>query len=193
MKAKYIIPEVNTNGLVARCKIWSDGAGIISVFDYSMNGYTASRVGTANYKEYPGQHLDGTDEYLKFGGGPASVSTVLMWVKPDSITLRTDYPIDLNGTDYLTIVNGTLTKTGFAGGTAVLYTDGVAASTTVTTRWHLIGITDTVAKNASGLDIGRVGANYFDGLVGETLLYNKVLNEGEIKNIYNVTRWRYGV
>uniref|UniRef100_A0A6M3KL95 Putative structural protein n=1 Tax=viral metagenome TaxID=1070528 RepID=A0A6M3KL95_9ZZZZ len=42
--------------------------------------------------------------------------------------------------------------------------------------------------------IGRYGASgtqYFGGLVGETLIYNRALTAAEIQNIYLATKWRY--
>jgi hypothetical protein len=160
------------------------------VHDYSDNSF----VGTATNSplpSYPGYDFTaGSSMYVDIGAGPSSVKTITLWVKPDAVNV-TDEPIDLNGTDYLTIVNGTLTKNGFAAGTQVLYTNGVAAAVTVTTNWTHIGITDTTGRNASDFDIARVTAAYHDGLVGDVRLYSTVLTAADILSIYYQTRGYY--
>ena len=98
--------------------------------------------------------------------------------------------IDLNGTDFLTINEGVLTKNGFSG-TTVLYVDSVADATTVTSAWHHIAITDTSAKNATDFDIGRIATAYFDGLIAGVRLYSSVLTAAEIYSLYQLTRWRF--
>jgi hypothetical protein len=162
------------------------------VFDYSQNGLTGDVSGTNCAPAYPGFSFNGTDDYIDINTGPTSVSTVAMWIKPDSIIATTDGLIDLNTTDYLTVVNGTLTKAGFAGGTTVLYVDGVAG-TSVTTNWHLIGITDTVAKNADDMEIGSLTgvATYMAGKIGETWLFSDVKGVDYMKSLYELTKWRY--
>ena len=168
------------------------------VFDYSLNGNTGRLENAQDPSlaqlsaKFPGYDFDGSSMFIDVGNQGSAIKTVAMWVKPTGIG-GNDYPIDLNGTDYLTIETGTLTKNGFAGGTTVLYTDGVAA-TTVTANWHLIGITDTSAKTASDLDIGRVGGQgYFAGLVGEVLLSTHALTAVDWQNLYETTRRKYGV
>ncbi len=191
MKKKYRHPKPGTLGLVANYRLWAGLVKPLTVFDYSQNGLTGTTTGTNIVPAYPGFSLNGTDDYIDVGTGPSSVSTVVMWFKPDDVTANTDYPIDLNGTDFLTVVNGTLTKNGFAGGTAVLYTDGVAAAATVGLAWHLIAITDTVAKNATDFDIGKETANFSAGSIGEVWLYSDVKSVDDMKNLYELTKWRY--
>lgn len=140
---------------------------------------------------YPGfDFASASTHYIDIGTGPTSVKTVSLWIKPDGVA-GTDTVIDLNGTDFLSIATGTLTQNGFAGGTAVLYTDGVAAATTITAAWHHIAITDTSAKSASDFDIGRETGNYCDGIIAGVRLYSDVLTAVEMKNLYEITKWRY--
>ncbi len=143
--------------------------------------------------KFPGfEFTAASSMYIDIGSGPSSVKTVALWVNPDGVA-GTDSPIDLNGTDFLTLVTGTLTKNGFAGGTTVLYTDGVSAAATVLAgTWNHIVITDTNAKNASDFDIARETGNYFDGLIGDVRLYSTVLSALEIRDLYELQRWRYG-
>jgi hypothetical protein len=113
-----------------------------------------------------------------------------MWVKPDDIA-GVDVPVGLNPIDWLTIVTGTLTKNGFAGGATVLYVDGIAG-TGVTSNWHLIGITDTLAKNPLAFQLGAtVGTVFFAGRIGESWTYDRVLTPADMKSVYELTKWRY--
>lgn len=189
MKSKLFHPKPTNKGLT--CALMMHYGLESIVWDESQNSLNGTPTNSPIPK-FPGFDLtSGSSMYVDVGTGPASVKTVSMWFKPDDITAHTDSPIDLNGTDFLTVVNGTLTKNGFAGGTAVLYTDGVAAASTLTLNWHHIAITDTSAKNATDLDVGRETGNYSDGLVAGVRLYNRVLTPVEMKNLYELTRWRF--
>ncbi len=188
-----MIPQLPPNqGLV--CSLAMHGHVESIVWDESQN----SKNGTPQASpvpKYPGFALiSGSSQFIDVGTGPSSVKTVAMWVKMSDISAHTDSPIDLNGTDFLTIVNGVLTANGFAGGTAILYTDGVAAATAITlAKWHHIGITDTSAKNANDLDIGRETGNYTDGTVAGVRLYSTLLTPQQMKTLYDLERWRYNI
>ena len=298
----------------------------VLLFDESLNGFTGTASGGTGtpVPKYPGFDFVATStQYIDIGTGPTSVKTVMLWVDPDAVDV-TDTVIDLNGTDYLTIVEGVLTKNGFAGGTTLLYFNGAtknfselitegtappdldswtqspgtqwavvdsnfvgtgnsdqnflaqdfggvigktytvsytvvdnslsgggefgkikmapdsifdlvetlssaegvhsynlpaiktshtvdfnlyitkfALSGTITLdaisvkenittpSWHLIGITDTSAKNADDFDIGRKDTAYFDGLISDVRLYDRVLTAIEVKNLYELTRGKY--
>lgn len=191
MNPRKLIAVPSSNGLVFNMSL----AYGFNTGDYLHDETGGGKTGTATNSpvpRYPGFQFTATSSmYIDIGTGPASVKTVALWVNPVAVNV-TDSPIDLNGTDFLTIVNGTLTQNGFAGGTAVLYTDGVAAAVTVTAgAWYHIAITDTVAKDAADFDIGRETANYFDGLIGDVRLYSTVLSAMEMKDLYELQRWRY--
>ena len=167
------------------------------VFDYSLNGHGGALIDTDSpitlKPTYPGFDFDGSNDYIDIGTGPTSTKTISLWVKQSDIS-GNEYPIDLNGTDYIAVESGVVTVYGLAGHS--LYVDSVAGTsgvTTITTGWHHIALTDSTANNASDLDIGRVTAAYFDGIISEVRLYNRVLNAVEVKNIYELSRWRYGV
>ncbi len=184
-------PRLSDDNLVFNLKMYygfTDGTS--TLYDYSGGGF----LGTATNSPvlgWPGLEFTAASSmYIDIGTGPSSVKTVSLWVKVDGVA-GTDTPIDLNGTDFLTIVTGTLTKNGFAGGTTVLYVDAVAAATTITAAWHHIVITDTSAKNATDFDIARETANYFDGLIADVRLYSDVLSAARISDIYQLQRHRY--
>ncbi len=191
IKPELLVPQVNTVGLVAHYKLWAGLTTTTTVFDYSLNGFTGTVSGTNIVPAYPGFTFNDTDDVIDIGSGPGAVSTVLMWVNPTDVA-GTDHPISLSSAILLKIVTGTLEAEGFTGGVSILYIDGIAA-TTVTANWHLIGITDTVAKNASNLDIGRERSRRFAGIIGDTMLFDRVLTAADVKSIYSITRWRYGV
>lgn len=127
--------------------------------------------------------FNGTSDFGQVGDTESDVKSIVMWVNPDAVGV-TDSIIDLNGTDYITIVNGTVTKNGFATGTQIIYVDGVVASI-VTANWHLIILTSTVGFDANDLDIGRKGSSYFGGLIDSIMLYSVVLSPDDGKRIYN--------
>uniref|UniRef100_A0A6M3L6E4 Putative lectin/glucanase superfamily protein n=1 Tax=viral metagenome TaxID=1070528 RepID=A0A6M3L6E4_9ZZZZ len=78
-------------------------------------------------------------------------------------------------------------------GTSVmnLYVNGVTAATELT---NVVGpifpSTANVGIGASYYSAG-VWAGFFNGTIGDVLVYNRVLSSGEIVNHYAVTKWRY--
>ena len=146
----------------------------------TSTGSVASKAGVGTALD-----LD-TDEWIDVGNQAGSVKSISLWCNPDSVTATTDYLIDLDGTNYITIVNGTVTVNGFAAGsTEVIYVDGVVG-TTVTANWHHIVITATVGFTASDLDIGRLqGSGNFDGLIDNVMLFDTTLNIDEAKALYH--------
>lgn len=128
--------------------------------------------------------FDGTGDYVDIGTGPSVVKTISLWVNQDDVA-GSEYPIDLNGTDYLSVVSGVVTVSGLTGHT--LYVDGVAGTsgaTTIDATWHHIVITDSSNNNASDLDIGRVeSAGYFAGRISDVRLYSVVLTADEVKGL----------
>lgn len=190
IESKRFRPNFTTTRLLAHYKLWAGLTFTASVFDYSGGGFTGTLTGTDIAPAYPGFSFNGTDDFIDIGSGPSAIRTILLWVNPDDVA-GTDSPIDLNGSDFLTIETGTLTKNGFATGTEILYVDGIAAATTVTANWHFIGITSTNGRSATDFDIGKETANFFAGQIGEVILFDTVKTPPEIMSIYNLTRWRY--
>ena len=176
-------PQFSTKGMVAHYKLWAGITYTSKLFDYSNNGYLATVNGAGMLQSYPGFNVTATDA-LTVGTGPTSVSTVLMWINPVDV-IGADAIVGINFTDSLNIDTGAITKTGFAGGTTVLYVDGLASST-VTANWHFVGITDTSAKNANACTFGG-----YVGKMGECMLFSTVLTPAEVKSIYELTKWRY--
>ena len=191
MKEKYRRPQIDEQGLVAQYKLWAGLTNSSIVFDYSLGGKPGTPTGTDIAPVYPGFSFNGSDDFIDVGNQGGAIKTILLWVNETSVA-GFDYPIDLNGTDYIVINAGEVAAMGFAAST--FYVDGVVANTITAGKWHLIGLTIATAKTASDLDIGRVeGQGLFTGSIGETFLFNRELSAADMKSIYELTRWRYGV
>ncbi len=193
MERKYLAPQVSDSTEVLHMKMW-DG----TIHDYigSYTGTLSGGTGTPTVGSQGFVFSATNTQYIDIGAGPNPVKTISLWIKPDDVS-GNEYPIDLNGTDYLSIESGVVTVNGLAGHT--LYVDGAAGTsgvTTITAWWHNITITDSTANNASDLDIGRADigpAVYYDGLISDVRLYSVVRTAVDVREFYEKTRWRYGV
>ncbi len=193
MQIKYLAPEVSDSTEVLHMKMWE---GTINDYVGSFTGTLSGGTGTPTVASQAFAFNATNTQYIDIGAGPASVKTVSLWIKQDDVAAN-EYPIDLNGTDYLSVETGVVTVNGFTSPT--LYVDGLVATSGVTTInawWHLITITDTTAANATDLDIGRADigpAVYYDGLISDVRLYSAVRTAIQVRDFYNQTKWRYGV
>ncbi len=191
IRPELIMPQINTVGLVAYYKLCAGLTTANIIFDYSFGGFVGTPTGA--FPVYPGFFFDGADDVIQVVTGPSSVSTIAMWIKPNATT--SEEVIDLNLTDFIEITTGEVTPSGFAGGVTNPFVDGVSGAVAVTTDWNLIGLTDTLAKDASTGDmlIGQTdtGANAFDGLIGEVWLFSDVKDDAYMRSLFEITRWRY--
>jgi len=131
-------------------------------------------------------NFDGVDDYVDVGNATQSVKSISFWLNADDITAHTDYVIDFNGTDYITIVNGTVTVNGFGGASTTIYINNVAASAIAAiNQWNHIVITSDTAFVTSDLDIGRLeGSGYLNGQLAEIQLFSDELNTVRIAQLY---------
>ena len=158
--------------------------------------YACTSVGTLNdipFPVYPGfDFTAATSHYLDIGTGPTAVMSMSFWVKQDDIS-GNEFPLDLNGTDYISVVSGAVTVNGLAGST--LYVDSVAGTSGVTAiaaaTWAHIVVTNPASFNATDLDVGRVTAAYYDGVISDVRLYSRELSATEVLDIFNLQRHRY--
>lgn len=153
------------------------------VYTDNVTGVNTS-TGSVASKAGVGTALDlDTDEWINIGNQGGSVKSISLWCNPDAVNV-TDYLIDLDGTNYIKITNGTISVVGFAGSIEVIYVDGVVA-TTLTANWHHIVVTATAAFTASDTDIGRLeGSGYFNGLIDNVMLFDTTLNIDQVKALY---------
>ena len=126
-----------------------------------------------------GLELDGVDDYIDCGNVYDGIKTVSFWIKANSLTEKI---IDLNGTADIEVVSGTITANNFS---STIYVDGALGST-IDTEWHYISIATSTGINASAVDIGRIGADYFNGILDEVRIYNYILSAEEILKHYQV-------
>jgi len=124
-----------------------------------------SALGKVDLANNHSMDFDGTDDYVDIGKAYNGVKSISFLLKVDDVTSNTDYVLGLNDTDYVSIVDGTVTLNGFSGGTNTIYVDSSQA-TTVDTEWHHIFITSTTARNASNCDLGRTQSNNSYNMVG---------------------------
>jgi hypothetical protein len=79
---------------------------------------------------------------------------------------------------------GGLTADNFPG--ATIYVDGVSGGDITDNDWHHVVITDGTGVNATAVDIGRAGSNYFDGILDEVRFYTRELTATEINKLFTV-------
>ena len=126
--------------------------------------------------------FDGND-YVHIGDTGQAVKAVSLWVKPNAVDVIEE-PLDLDGTHYVKIDNGTVTGQGFASPT--VYINGISGASTITTGWNHIVITTGTGIDADDLDIGRLDdSNYFAGLIDEVKIYNYEPTAEQVKLDYN--------
>lgn len=87
LKPQFVIPQVNTVGLVLYYKLWAGLTTTATVFDYSLSGNNGTPSGTSIVPANPGFDLAGSDEYFDTGS-PFQLTfrgsfTIAMWVKLD--------------------------------------------------------------------------------------------------------------
>lgn len=191
MKARFLQQKPPSKGLVVDLPLTHFVTGAV-LFDETAGGFNGTATNSPVFK-YPGMDfVAASSMYIDIGTGPTSTKTISLWVKQDDVS-GNEYPLDLNGTDYISIESGVVTINGIAG--ASLYVNGIAGTSGVTTitalAWHHIAITDATANDANDFDIGLVTAAYFDGVISDVRLYSRVLGATEIFDIYNLQKFRY--
>ncbi len=173
-----------------------ENQGLTKTVDKSGNNYEGAISSISNGGWTPGKYgsaikLNGSDDYIDIGTGPASVKTVTFWVKPATTT---EYFINLTGTsDYIWANGGTVTATGFS--TPTIYVNGVATTTISAGSWQHVAVVTDTAENASNFDIGRTAdTNYLEGTIDEVKLFNYALTQAQVAYDYNrgepIGHWR---
>jgi hypothetical protein len=118
--------------------------------------------------------FDGVDDYASLGSVSDSVRTISFWLKPNS---GTDELMSLNGTQNISLSGGTLAANGIS--EPSIYVDGVLGAT-IDTGWHQVSVTTATAIDANALEIGRISANYYAGLIDHLLFYDYVRTPAQI-------------
>ena len=131
--------------------------------------------------------FDGSNDYIDIGSVGAGIQTISFWIEADNIASRTDHVLDLNGTDFIKIVNGEVTVNNIDSPT--YYINGTSGNRTIGAidSWYHVAITTSTGINVTDMDIGRVegeSPEYFDGKIDEVRLWNDVRTESEILTNY---------
>ncbi len=191
MKEKHRKPQISTVGLVAHYKLWAGLTTTGTVFDYSLGGNTGTVTGTDIAPTYPGFSFNGIDDFIDVGNQGGTIRTIAIWVNHAEGAGNT-HPLDLNGTAFISIEASQLVGNGMGPG-LIEFVDGIAGTAVSRDVWHLISM-NISDRTASDLDIGRVeGTGLFSGSIGEVLLFDRVLSAPDMKSMFELTRWRYGV
>ncbi len=131
--------------------------------------------------------FDGSNDYIDIGSVGAGIQTISFWIEADNITSRTDHVLDLNGTDFIKIVNGEVTVNNIDSPT--YYINGASGNRTIGAidSWYHVAITTSTGINVTDMDIGRVegeSPEYFDGKIDEVRLWNDIRTASEILTNY---------
>jgi len=179
-----IIAQWKLNDNAASTAVYESIGTSNGVYTDNAAGVNTSTGSTAS-NNHVGTCLDlDTDEWINVGNQAGSVKSISLWCNPDAVNV-TEYLIDLNGTDYIKITNGTVSAEGFAASTEIIYVDGVIG-TTLTANWHHVVVTATAAFVASDLDIGRLeDSGYFNGLIDNVMLFDHTLHAEQVKRLYS--------
>ena len=135
--------------------------------------------------------FDGDNDWVDVGAVHNDIQTISFWIQADA-TDGTRRVIDLNGADYISIVDGEVTTTGITSPT--YYINAVDGERTITAgAWYHVAIstaTSIDADDAGDVDIGRVitaalgDDEYFDGKIDEFRLWDDVRTAPEILQYY---------
>ena len=89
--ARYLQPQVNTEGLLAHWKMWDGKVSANSIFDYALNANLGADSGTVN-TAYPGFFFnEGSGGQINFGSDTTidniwdSGGSLSIWIKPASL------------------------------------------------------------------------------------------------------------
>ena len=134
--------------------------------------------------------FDGSNDYVDVGNVAIGIQTISFWVEVDDITSRTDHVLDLNGTDYIKIVNGEVTVNNIDNPT--YYINGISGNRIIASidAWYHVAVTTATGINVTDMDIGRVEGEtpeYFDGKIDEVRLWDDVRTVNEILSYYNTS------
>lgn len=147
----------------------------------SGSNTSAADMWSKNGKMDGAVELDGTDDWIDVGDiDQASSTSFGFWIKANALT---DSVMDFDGgTHTITLNSGVVQANGFS--TTTIYIDGFEASA-IDTGWHYVVIVSAEQIDVNNFDIGRVGANYFSGMLDEVKIWDYALTADNIKTELN--------
>jgi len=154
-------------------------------FYYPSVGYSATSSSLSPILGRIGQGLtfNGTNDYASVGDmtDASAVKTLTFWIKADDTTIRgiidmtTSARIELDGSSQITATGWT---------SPIYYVDTISGSRTIDTDWRHIVITSSTGVSPDDFEIGRANGSFFNGILDEVRLYDKVLSQDEINALY---------
>jgi hypothetical protein len=169
----------NRGGPVGYWK-FDEGEGT-TAYDFTDNNKDCIISGADWIQGKYGSALDFTpNANLSCGNIYNGVKTVSFWLRADNLT---NYAMDLNGTQTITISSGAISANNFTSPT--IYVDGKKSSTLPDLNWHHIAITTSSGINASAVYLGKVSTSYFDGILDDVRFYQYERTPEQILQDYN--------
>lgn len=130
--------------------------------------------------------FDGSNDYVDIGNVFEGVKTISCWIRVDNITLNIDNVIDLNGNDYIRVVNGEVVANNIDSPT--YYIDAISGEQTLssTNVWYHMVVTTFTGINISDMDIGRIEGdiNYMNGLIDQVSVWSVTLDINQIRSLF---------
>ncbi|MEI8096578.1 MAG: hypothetical protein WCG73_00515 [Candidatus Moraniibacteriota bacterium] len=183
-----VVVTVNINKNVQQIErllgSWSfNVADISDTIAYDRSDFSHDGIRTNNPVTVMGQvgqalHFDGATQYVSIGNVGSGIQSISFWIKTNKLTQKI---IDLGGSANIEVIGQLIITNGIASPT--IYIDG-AVSSVIDTDWHFVTITTGTSINASDVNIGRVGSNYFDGALDEIQMYSGAITSTQINSLY---------
>jgi len=157
--------------------------------DASGNGNTGTNTGatiTANCKLQNCLSFDGVTSNVAVTS-TTSINAVSFWMKQTTTSNKSILYLD--GTHSVTLASNVISANGFSSPT--IYVDGNAGNTVSDTNWHLVTVISATAFAVANPVIGKVGANYYTGLLDDIRFYNYALTATQVRDLYTGGAVRY--
>tara|TARA_S200000501_G_scaffold93489_1_gene86810 strand:+ start:15949 stop:16866 length:918 start_codon:yes stop_codon:yes gene_type:complete len=130
--------------------------------------------------------FDGSNDYVDIGNVFDGIKTISCWIRADDITSNIDNIVDLNGSDYIRVVNGEVVANNIDSPT--YYIDATIGEQTLssTNVWYHMVVTTSTGINISDMDIGRIEGdiNYMNGLIDQVSVWSVTLNTNQIRSLF---------
>jgi len=150
-----------------------------SIRDFSTSGtYRPEQKGKCQYG-------DGVNQSWSFGDLSSNVKALNFLIKLDDITAHTDGVIQLNVTDSISVINGTVTLAGQTG--TIIVNDVVSSSITNITAFHSVYVEFDTAVSANDFDLLTDGTNFLLGYLYDVEIFEVALTGGQITALYQQT------
>lgn len=161
-----------------------DNGGLCQLLSsYCHNGTISGATWTTSGKFFNAlSFLPASSPYVTIGSTGLSINSVSFWINPNSVT---DSFIDLDGgTHKISVSAGAVSASGFA--TPTYYINGIAtASPTITASgWQHIEVTTDTAFTASNMVLGKIDADYLDGVIDDVRVYSYVRTASDVLKDY---------